>query len=514
MRQNLHLLRGVAVRGRVSNPIRDSAPEQREQSYADYKHGTGSLQVESGLEGSSLEPPFLFGSKDEPIVVKSLDDCSPRFSFRTGGDRHFSYRSPDPSRNYAEEEEDDFDSDEAYSRSCIAAFSNLIGRRIARALIDLVGIEPNPGPSKAMVIRVAHPPAKVARKKTKLKKQKQLSSVTVTENRLGRNPASQRFQISRNPSGDYRRYVQCLNNPFDFSPVRMGGDCMMPTGLTTLVGRTVAPLGGAGELSLVFYPCAQQNLMTSVSAAANYTYTVASPFLNFAAVNAVGTAARVIAAGIRVWSLAQSTANNGLVTIGCLPRDSFTNGTPNNTAQGFPYGASTTATQGYNQFLSYLQTETYPLHCGAMAFYRPEDPLDFTFRSISLAGPNVAIGGGSANLDLTPMLVVGISGATSTSSVMVETVLHLEYLVADNVTGVISTGVGTLDTNAPRQASGAVFGDKYDSSKPGVVGGMNGMLDALSSSVNLARGAIDAYSTAQSAYSRLGEMFSSGVRSS
>jgi hypothetical protein len=43
-------------------------------------------------------------------------------------------------------EEDDPFSDERFTTSCIQALGNLIGRRIARAMIDLVGIEPNPGP--------------------------------------------------------------------------------------------------------------------------------------------------------------------------------------------------------------------------------------------------------------------------------------------------------------------------------------------------------------------------------
>jgi len=70
---------------------------------------------------------------------------------RTDGNRlHFRYGDPFDSRPCYSDDEDlegeQEEFDEKFTRSCIAALSNLIARRVSRAMIDLVGIEPNPGP--------------------------------------------------------------------------------------------------------------------------------------------------------------------------------------------------------------------------------------------------------------------------------------------------------------------------------------------------------------------------------
>jgi len=70
--------------------------------------------------------------------------------WRTVGDRHSDwYGDSDdsrPSNSDEENLEDTETADEEFIRSCTKIFSNCLARRISRAMIDLVGIEPNPGP--------------------------------------------------------------------------------------------------------------------------------------------------------------------------------------------------------------------------------------------------------------------------------------------------------------------------------------------------------------------------------
>jgi hypothetical protein len=73
------------------------------------------------------------------------------FSGQAVGNRlHFQYcPSPSLDPDYSdldEVETESSDSDEVFTRSCVKAFSNILSRRISRAMIELIGIEPNPGP--------------------------------------------------------------------------------------------------------------------------------------------------------------------------------------------------------------------------------------------------------------------------------------------------------------------------------------------------------------------------------
>jgi hypothetical protein len=67
-----------------------------------------------------------------------------------GNRRHFQYGDPDflcPSDS--DEEDLDFEDsqrDKEFAKTCAKAVSNCLSRRISRAMIDLIGIEPNPGP--------------------------------------------------------------------------------------------------------------------------------------------------------------------------------------------------------------------------------------------------------------------------------------------------------------------------------------------------------------------------------
>jgi hypothetical protein len=331
----------------------------------------------------------------------------------------------------------------------------------------LVGIELNPGPPKrkASTALVPYKPPK---------KQKKNSTPTP----MGIKNATQTRFIQAGAPGNEKsemyKYACCLRDPFDCIPVRLGGDCMMPTGTATLTSRSIISPGTGTSFSMVLYPWAQLNGFISVSAASPYSYpggtTLGLPggFPQGPALANVANGARVVAAGVRIATLASATNDSGVITIGCLPRETLN--ISNVTGGGFPSGPTLAATQGFNEFLNYLQTESYPLKMGASAFFRPQDPLDYTFRNTPLV-----TGAGTANPPAdqgSPFFVIGVSGAVPSQSYLVEQIVHLEYSVADSVTGVINTGMGTMGVQSIINSGKSVFSSLVDTTIAGVVGGL------------------------------------------
>jgi len=277
-------------------------------------------------------------------------------------------------------------------------------------------------------------------------------------------------------SFDMELYRCVLSDPFSCLPVRLGGEMMQPSGTATLSWRGIINTSAAGNFSAVIYPTGQSPMQVSVSAASPYTYNAqAGPYPGSAALVGISPGGRVIAAGIRVVTTASATSNQGVITIGCLPRSSvnFT-GSASLTEDGFPVSATLAATQGFNEFFNYLQTESYPLKLGASAFYRSEDPLDYTFRQLIIVGP------GSAELseDLCPFFVVGVTGAAATTPLLFELIVHIEYTVTSGTTGVVNTGVGRIPIQGLVDTGKTVFSRFVDSTIQGVSGGL-GLKDAL-----------------------------------
>jgi hypothetical protein len=287
---------------------------------------------------------------------------------------------------------------------------------------------------------------------------------------------------------DYNMYRCVLSDPFSCLPVRLGGEMMQPSGIATLTWRGQITTSAAGNLSLVYYPWGINPLHVSTSAASNYTYTIQSgPYPGSSALVGLSPSGRVIASGLRLVTTSSATNNQGIVTIGCLPRSSVqASASTALTIDGFPAAATTTATQGFNEFFNYLQTESYPLKLGASAFFRPEDPLDYTFRDI------ITNGAGSTQLgeDLTPFIVAGVTGAAASSVMLVEIITHIEYTVTTGTTGVVNTGTGRMSQQGLIDSAKSIFSDTVDSTIQGVVGGMGLKKMLLGAGANLASKAL------------------------
>jgi hypothetical protein len=337
----------------------------------------------------------------------------------------------------------------------------------------LIGVEPNPGPKKKTSLALITIGAKSASEVRNMvparsgKKVKQKNK-NANPGRISGMAARTGNLISAGRATDMALYAKCLANPFDQVPVRLGGETMQPSGIATLTLRQVLGVNSSGALSIVFYPKGLGGIFSSVSASSPYTYTSAtSTFPGGSSLNGIATGGRIVAAGIRIMTPSSATTDNGLVTIGCLPRDAA--GPGNDSYGGFPCLPSTTSTQGFNEFFNYLSTETYPLRCGASAVWRPEDPIDFTFRNYITNTPTSTTG---QNVPLCPFFVVGVSGAAASSTVLVEFIAHIEYTVNEGTVGVIDTGMGDMTSVDSFDVAKKVVGTLVDTSFMGVSQGL------------------------------------------
>jgi hypothetical protein len=356
-------------------------------------------------------------------------------------------------------------------------------RRNVNRSYDLVGVEENPGPNKGKKkntsTALVHVPTVGQKKPSEYKDSKAVVVRAAVEREkkvkqkmqahVAKNMKLRAFGIMSG-SDDIVKYLMCLNNPFDNLPVRLGGETMMPTGLATFIRRGSVTLPAGGNYSIVCFP-GQTGILVSATTAAPYTYAGAVSGPNPTAFKAVANEARIIAAGLRVTTMAPATSNGGIITMGCLPRDRLAVAWSATayTSQGFPYGTSATpanVTQGSNEFFQYIQTEQYPLRAGASAVYRPEDPYDYIFHDY-LVDENAF----QANEDITPFFVCGITGAGASTNVFIEAITHMEYTVKPSFTGIINTEVGQMSTVQSFGAAKALLGEAQTTAYEGVDGG-------------------------------------------
>jgi hypothetical protein len=435
---------------------------------------------------------YLVSNEPDVHVLHVEPPSDDGFSLETGGTRHFRYRlPPSPQSNYStdgemESESEEFD--EKFTRSCIAALSNLLARRLSRAMIDLVGIEPNPGPRGSVTMGMRSPAEmqSLSLRNPQVKKKKKTKKVRNPSTALVVYKAPKNSTSARTSGGlsavrfEGQQYWNVLNNPWDKVPVRLGGETMQPSGLATCISRWVGNTDSThGCYSLVYYPWANNPLMESNSFDSPYSYNGTTyTFPQGPGIGALSTGGRIVAAGIRVTSLQSSTSDQGLITIGCLPRDSAAFDTTTHLSSGgFPWYTAAAATQGFNEFQNYLQTETFPFRCGASSVWRPEDPLDFEFRTQVTSGPNTP--DITSYTPLCPFFVVGFSGTAPSAQFLVEMISHIEYTINEGTTGVVNTAMGNMSSVESCGVAKKLFGGLVNTAFQGISGGLSGAAGGL-----------------------------------
>jgi len=394
---------------------------------------------------------------------------------------------------------------------------------------DLVGIELNPGPKSksSLVIREVVKPKNSQKKKSS---KPQMGPENYSKKLMGSSVGLAKDVVLANkkmgPIGnmanqskfDMLKYQEVLNDPFQGAPVRLGGETMIRTGLASFLGKYSFALNNSGNKSFVVYPRPWQPIFYADQNNGNYTYAPSSDLPEYQGLVGIASGARVIAAGIRVFTLSSATADNGSLTVGLLPRNTSPaqfymqpgiGGTVTTTQQTvvgqgsgqlnpiLPYaclkvgGASYSANipgcfHGFNEFQNYESCEIYPLKDGATAVWCPEDPTSYTFKSSLLGASNVPIpvltvngpainDGTFESVDMNeiaePFWVIGVTGGSGNTAVEIELTLHLEYTVTSGYSSIIAPQVGSMSSVQSFHTAKSVFESTETRTKIGVKDG-------------------------------------------
>jgi len=294
-------------------------------------------------------------------------------------------------------------------------------------------------------------------------------------------------------------YFQTLSDAERYPPVRLGGETMIQTALTTL--HCVIPYSATtANASIIVHPRLWAPVLVSETPGATGGYNQASyvyrtlggwPSATRTTLAGLAAAARVVSMKVKVYSTSSATSDNGSLTIGLCPKDPYflnnvevggftpsapaagSSATPGRTSSGgFPIKGSDDATQGYVEFASEDWSDTVPLKMGASCFWLPEDPSSMIFDSARLrqeavfvpnssgtgqVPPNLNPENGSIltnNQILDPFVAIGLSGMTPNggsgglpgSNLSIEVFLNLEYTVTSGASNVIETVAGAMNS--------------------------------------------------------------------
>jgi hypothetical protein len=407
--------------------------------------------------------------------------------------------------------------------------------------VELIGIEPNPGPKTGLAMRtLTITPTKNNKQRAKPRERKEV--VVNTQRpapKVSRNHERYLTGEVWNPRADMAMYMQTLMDAEKHPPVRLGGETMIQTALTQLHGTYTFTTTQASH-SFVVHPRIWNPLLITGQAAAPYNY-FAFPMFQASAVSQLAqlaAGARVVSAKLKVFTLSSATSDSGALVAGLSPRDDgFLNGeylpaaistTPLNTvsAGGFPIVTDSTngslgsflATQGFNEFDDYDFTDVLPLKDGCSVFWLPEDPQTMTFEpdrirqstissTFAVSPPTVATNNSSPIMD--PFFVFGTQGAVVGSSIFIELYLNLEYTVTSGAAGVIDTSAGSMNTIQSFEVVRKVGGNLQNTVEPNPDASLGDKLGGAARS--LARGGVGLVSKFLFGSSDIGNMVSDAI---
>lgn len=351
--------------------------------------------------------------------------------------------------------------------------------------IELVGIEPNPGPkshSKVLLeeIRMAKGRPKKGNKVPKAPPMSMSQPVVLTNRPAPRSKSSSGGTFLEgskfNPRSDMAGYMLTLMDAEKHPPVRLGGETMVQTALaqlhTTFQYTTTVTTG----TSVVIHPRLVNPFLLSVSTSSPYTYTVPSgsgfPSATVNNLQSLGSGARVVSCKLKVYTAASATNDNGVLIMGCSPRDDGfggnveavgTSGTTTvlgnaTSSGGFPITSTGTSTivptQGFNEFSGYDFTDTFPIKTGGAAFFLPQDPQSMIFvrdrlevqQIGTIIGSSTPSNPVNASPICDPFFVVGITGNATSQVVVFELFLNLEYTVTSGANNILQTEAGSMNS--------------------------------------------------------------------
>jgi len=494
---------GVRPLTPVYRPKRVPQPEQlgRAASFPTAAHPLPPIQevaqgpyepanvIEVNAETSLSDRPLRIDASDlseklsELYLTSPSDDLgsdlpSPVFGRPKGGRHpsrrgspHFYYGRVDYNHDQDEEIPDSPDSEAV--RSCIRAVSNLIGRRVSRAMIDLVGIEPNPGPAKKTNAKSKSATATTKKRSIPMPKVPKASGKSLTT----------LSGHTWNPRADQAAYMLTLSDAERYPPVRLGGETMVPTGLTTLHTLINVNDFGGQNASIVIHPRVWSPMLIAPGSTGSYGYVARGGFqgAQVQTLQSVAAAARVVSVKVKVLCTSSATNDNGTITIGLCPTDPGFIGRTNQvgypdsnsssgnflSSNGFPIcsnfnsnNAPVAALQGVDQFVTEDWSETFPFKTGASCFWLPEDPSSMIFMADRMFQANeralattnttslttASSGPTNASPIVDPFFCIGVQGTGSGASFAVEIFLNLEYTSTSGASNIVATQAGSMSS--------------------------------------------------------------------
>lgn len=354
-------------------------------------------------------------------------------------------------------------------------------KRRMRALVDLVGIEPNPGPKGGKTKMVM--PSSAIKRKVKKEVRKEEMKITAPRVPRGVNASKGRYLTGEvfNPRADMSAYMRTLCDAERYPPVRLGGETMIQTALTQLHGSYTVTIVDP-TFQFVVHPRLWLPLLFSGDTGPglyNYGAVNMFPAAAITQLQSLGSGARVVSAKLKIFTTAAANNDGGALCVGLSPRDDgFMGGLESGqkvttnpgycnsvSSGGFPIitnsGSSNpnqfSATQGNREFQSYDWTDIVPLKQGASVFWLPEDPQTMTFitdrlRQSTIQSEQVVSGTSSfvnvynSTVIEDPFFVASITGAASGTVVQFELFLNLEYTVTSGAAGIIDTTAGAMNS--------------------------------------------------------------------
>lgn len=205
-------------------------------------------------------------------------------------------------------------------------------------------------------------------------------------------------------------YINTLNNPFEYPPVKLGWGTMVPTSLYTCFGRgSFTSSSTDGSFALVLDPSiGSANAPFHIfNTTATSTASTTAGYSNATPVSAAVGEARVVSAGIKVIPMVPATSVPGVLYAGCIP----------GVAPNQIFGVETPTTFSTMPFLDVGYGAT-----GASAMIHPMDPVSFQFQYATDVGQVVT----GTNLWDTGVAVIAGLGFPNSTIVYYEIVLNLE----------------------------------------------------------------------------------------
>lgn len=247
-------------------------------------------------------------------------------------------------------------------------------------------------------------------------------------------------------------YRNCLVDPFEFPPIRLGYDTFVPTSVHTAYARqSFVASNGDGSFDIVICPNLSNFLFINTAGNTMTPSWTLQSAINANAIKSQIDSSRTISMGVRIYPQIALTSAPGLVTSGVTPRCNM-----NDFVSFMGYNTNTRAGLPYNQF--YL-SRTGNTECQQVT-WRPTDAKEFQFSDQSdavVATVSGVVGTiGSAQQALTGEYDTGgsflhisgqglpVVGGVGTT-VFIEAVWHIEC--TDSIQTVVTD---TGDDSAPK----------------------------------------------------------------